>query len=64
MNAVFYVVRAEELSYRKLGGPSHLSVGKQFCTERYEDRIRAREAEEYPLLEAVTRERLKRQQAR
>jgi hypothetical protein len=54
----FYVVRAEELSWRLLWRPS------EFCTGGYEERTWAREAEESPLLEAVVRERLvKTQQA-
>jgi hypothetical protein len=40
------------------------SADSEFCTEGCEERIRAHEAEEFPLLEAVARERLvKTQQA-
>jgi hypothetical protein len=49
---VFYMVRAEGLSWRKLGRPS------QFCTGVCEYRIRAREAGESALLEVVAREQL------
>jgi hypothetical protein len=35
-----------------------LSVDKEFCTDSCDKRTCAREAEESPLLEAVTRERL------
>jgi hypothetical protein len=43
---------------------SLLQLIVQFCTGGYEDRTRAREAEESPLVEAIARERLmKTQQA-
>jgi hypothetical protein len=58
MNGVFYVVRAEELTWKQLGRPAQLSDDRQFCTGGCEDRTWAREAEESTLLEAVTRERL------
>jgi hypothetical protein len=63
MNGVVYAVRAEELYGRSLGQPS------QFCTEVCEENSSIRreptcredlseEADESPLLEAVTRKRL------
>jgi hypothetical protein len=44
----FYVIFAEMLYERE----------KSFCTRGCEEKARSREAEESPLLEAVTRERL------
>jgi hypothetical protein len=56
-NRVFYSVSAKELFLNTIGA-THFSVRVEFCMRSCEDRTRAREDEESPLLETVARDGL------